>query len=110
MDLYFEDISEVSRKSRCGCYVSDPVFAQEYPNKFIMVPLKSSEYNVEIVNSIANVSLLQSYENPTNKYLELEYSFPISPNACVYKFVAVFGNKRMEGIVKEKEIAKLEYN
>ena len=44
---------------------------KEYPNKFIMVPLKSSEYHLEIVNSIANVSLIQSYENPTNKYLEL---------------------------------------
>ena len=28
----------------------------------------------------------------------------------MYRFVAIFGNKRIEGIVKEKEEAKQEYN
>ena len=64
---------------------------------------------MEIVNAMVNVTLVQTYHNPTDKFLELEYSFPISPNACVYRFVAEFGNTRIEGIVKEKEQAKKEY-
>lgn len=51
--------------------MADHIFAQEYPNKFVMVPLKTSEYSIEIANSIANVILSQTYENPTDKYLEL---------------------------------------
>ena len=39
----------------------------------------------------------------------MEYSFPIAPNACVYKFTAQFAKTRIEGIVKEKEEAKKEY-
>ena len=64
---------------------------------------------MEIVNALVNVTLVQTYHNPTDKFLELEYSFPISPNACVYRFVAEFGNTCIEGIVKEKEQAKKEY-
>ena len=74
-----------------------------------MMPLKQSEYFLEIVNSMVNVSLTQSYYNPTDQFLEVEYSFPINPNACVYRFVADFGSNRIQGIVKEKEVAKKEY-
>jgi hypothetical protein len=50
---------------------------------------------MEIVNSVVNVTLIQTYHNPTDKFLELEYSFPISHNACVYRFVAEFENTRI---------------
>jgi hypothetical protein len=58
---------------------------------------------LEVVNAITSVTLLQTYQNPTEKFLELEYNFPINPNACVYKFTADFGKVRVEGVVKEKE-------
>jgi len=47
--------------------------------------------------------LVQTYHNPTDKFLEIEYNFPINPQACIYKFSAEFGKTRIEGIVKEKE-------
>ena len=61
-----------------------------------------SEYHLEIVNAIANVTLTQTYHNPTDKFLEMEYNFPVHPEACIYKFIAEFGNVRIEGVVKEK--------
>ncbi len=81
----------------------------QYPNKLILVPLKSSEYAVEIVNAVANITLTQLYVNPTDSFLEVGYSFPISPEACIYRFAAEFGKTRVEGVVKEKEEAKREY-
>jgi hypothetical protein len=94
---------------RCGCYVESGEILQKYPNQLILVPLRSSEYAVEIVNAVANISLTQLYVNPTDSFLEVSYSFPISPNACVYRFAAEFGKTRVEGVVKEKEEAKREY-
>ena len=35
------------------------------------MPLKSAEYEIEVVNAVANVTLVQTYQNPTDKYLEL---------------------------------------
>ena len=71
-----------------------------------LVPLKHIDYQLEIVNSLLHVTLVQKYENPTEKFLEVDYSFPISPSASIYKFIAQFGNVTIEGIVKEKEEAK----
>ncbi len=94
---------------KCGCYAVNQELLDKNSNQFLLVPLKLSEYHVEIANSIANVTLTQTYLNPTDKFLEVEYSFPINPDACVYRFVAEFGKTRIEGVVKEKEQAKQEY-
>jgi hypothetical protein len=51
------------------------------------------------------VTLTQKYVNNTDKYAELEYNFPVNPNACIYRFTADFGDKIIEGVVKEKEAA-----
>jgi hypothetical protein len=76
----------------------------------VAMPLKHISYDIEVTNGLASITLEQKYLNPTEKFLEIEFSFPIDPKACIYRFVAEFGNKRVEGIVKEKEEAKKEYN
>ena len=73
------------------------------------MPLRSAEYHLEIVNSLANVSLAQNYYNPTDQFLEVEYNFPVSPDACIYRLTAQFGKTRVEGVVRDKEEAKTEY-
>ena len=72
-DLVFEPIS--SERKKCGCYVVNPELLQQRHNQFILVPLKSSEYHLEIVNSIANVSLVQSYHNPTENFWRWSIAF-----------------------------------
>jgi hypothetical protein len=67
------------------------------------VPLKHIDYNLEITNSLLNITLTQKYFNPTDKFLEVDYSLPISPESSIYKFEAEFGNTKIHGIVKEKE-------
>jgi hypothetical protein len=57
-----------------------------------MVPLKHIDYQLEVVNSLVNITLKQKYHNPTDQYLEVDYSFPISPEASIYKFSAEFNN------------------
>ena len=74
-----------------------------------MVPLKHIDYQLSISNSLANISLSQRYENPSDKFLEVDYSFPISPNASIYKFYVEFADIRIDGVIKEKEEAKKEF-
>ena len=74
-----------------------------------MVPLKNIDYQVEIVNSLMNITLSQRYNNPSDKYLEVDYAFPINPESAIYKFWAEFGEVKIEGVVKEKEEAKKEF-
>ena len=40
------------------------------------IPLKSVDINIEIKNSIAEITQTQEYFNPTDKNLEIMYYFP----------------------------------
>ena len=96
--------------SKCGCYVLNKKVQHKKDNSNVLAPIVSSDYQVEIVNSIANVTLTQLYVNPTAKFLEMEYNFPINPEICVHRLTAIYGDKLIEGVVKEKNEAKKEYN
>lgn len=67
------------------------------------------DYQVLLVNNVAQVTLEQQYENPTRSTLELEYMFPIDPAACITAFKATFDESEIVGVVKEKEEAKRDY-
>ena len=71
--------------------------------------MRHIDYHLEIVNSLLNITFKQKYFNPTDKFLEVDYSLPINPDSSVYKFEAEFDNVKIEGIVKEKEEAKREF-
>lgn len=61
------------------------------------------------MNNLAKIKLTQTYKNPLVGFLEVEYSFPKDPNACLYSFQAKFDDTLLIGKVKEKEEAKQEY-
>ena len=93
LELTYEPI--VKGKKICGCFIINPDLLKVKPAHHILAPLKMSDYHLEIVNAMTNVNLTQHYQNPTKKFLEMEYNFPIAPNGCVYRFTAQFGNKRI---------------
>jgi hypothetical protein len=91
---------------KCGCLALPKDNSNAEPTE---LPLKKIIYDIQIVNGVAEVALSQTYVNNGNKFLELQYRFPISPNACLHSFAATFAKVRMEGVVKEKEEARVEY-
>ena len=60
-----------------------------------LVPLRHIDYQLEIVNSLLNITLSQKYFNPTEKFLEVEYSLPINPESSIYKFEVEFNNVKI---------------
>jgi Ca-activated chloride channel homolog len=73
------------------------------------LPVIEALYDVEITNALADITLTQRYKNNTDKFVEVDYNFPVNPNACIYRFTADFGDKIVEGVVKEREAAKQEF-
>jgi Ca-activated chloride channel family protein len=61
------------------------------------------------VQNVARIELKQHYRNVSPTFLEAEYYFPISSQACFIDFRAEFEGKVVRGVVKEKEQAKKEY-
>ena len=103
-DIFLPD----SHAKKCGCYIRNP-HLYDIPHARAMMPLKHIDYEVNIVNSLMNITLSQRYTNPSDKFLEVDYAFPISPESAIYKFHAEFGNVKIEGVVKEKEEAQKEF-
>jgi hypothetical protein len=67
-ELFVEELVLPTTR-KCGCYVVDCDLTQHKRNQHILVPLKSAEYELEIANAITNVTLIQTYHNPTEKFL-----------------------------------------
>ena len=74
------------------------------------IPLKSLGYEVEIVDSLAYITINQEYFNDDQiKTIETEFLFSIANEACFYDFEAKIGDIIIKGEIKEKEEAKSEY-
>lgn len=66
-----------------------------------MLPLRSIDYHMEVVNSLVNITMVQKYYNPADKYLEIDYLQPINVDSSIYKFEVEFGTVKIQGIIKE---------
>lgn len=91
-----------SKLPRSGCYVVNRSIQSDFAES-VAVPLKNIDYDVLIIDNIAKVQLTQTYRNPLACFLEVEYSFPLEPNACLTKFHAKFGDSLLVGRINEKE-------
>ena len=59
-----------SNKKRCGCYCVRPVESLKFPPKMhAQLPLKHIDYQIDITNGLASITLEQRYINPTQKFL-----------------------------------------
>lgn len=56
-DFFFEPVSI----KRCGCYAVSPLLVGVQQQQNILVPLRSCNYHLEIVNAMVNVTLVQTY-------------------------------------------------
>lgn len=76
----------------------------------LKIPLTKIKYEVKITGGIAKIRLKQFYKNEfSDKNLNIKYRFPLSNTAVFDGFTAEFKDKRIRGVIKEKEIAKREF-
>lgn len=77
----------------------------------IPIPLEGVTAKVEMIDSMAKVTLSQHYKNPLPKPVKLTYIFPMDETAAITEFSADYSNgRRLVGIVKEKVEAKKEFD
>src|SRR6185503_14606482 len=77
--------------------------------KMVPVPLKHTDVKAEVIGYIASVDVQQQYQNPYNDKIEAVYVFPLPQNAAVNEFVMTVGERKIRGIIREREEAKQVY-
>jgi len=98
--------------------ISNP-YAKDVPGSGLMVvedgkervpmPLKHTDVKAAISGYIATVKVTQQFQNPYDRKIEAVYVFPLPENAAVNEFVMTIGERRIRGIIREREEAEKIY-
>ncbi len=78
--------------------------------RLVPVPLASTDVSARIGGIIASTVVTQSFQNPYSEKIEAVYVFPLPQNAAVNEFIMVVGERRIRGIIREKQEAERIYN
>lgn len=76
----------------------------------VVLPLKSTEAEVNIAGVIADVKVRQTYINTGDQPIEAEYVFPGSTKSAVYGMQMVIGKRVIKAKIKEKQEAQQQYD
>ncbi|MFQ5608919.1 MAG: VIT and VWA domain-containing protein [Woeseiaceae bacterium] len=72
----------------------------------IPLPLKHTAVNAQIDGYISAVNVKQTFENPYATRIEAVYLFPLPEKSAINEFVMTIGDRRIRGILREKEEAR----
>ncbi|MCI0343205.1 MAG: VWA domain-containing protein [Planctomycetales bacterium] len=76
----------------------------------VPVPLKHTDVSASIAGTFATVDVTQEYSNPFASKIEAVYVFPLPTDAAVSHFVMQIGDRKIRGIVREREEATRIYH
>src|SRR6266699_3020867 len=76
----------------------------------IPLPLKHTDVRAFISGYIATVEVRQQFRNPYNSKIEAVYVFPLPHNAAVNEFLMTIGERRIRGIIRERQEAERIYH
>lgn len=85
------------------------VLKAKMAEKEIPVPLKHTDVRATITGYIAATDVTQQYHNPYDTKIEAVYVFPLPHNAAVSEFLMTIGDRKIRGIIREREEAKQVY-
>lgn len=102
--VFSQDVSDGDLDSKSPYFVvltDDPSVDQ--------LPLKVTSVSVDVVGSIADVKVRQTYVNSGKNTLEAIYTFPMSTKAAVYAMKMSIGSRSVTAIIEESEKARADY-
>jgi len=76
----------------------------------VPVPLKHTDVRAQVDGYIASVDVTQQFHNPYDQKIEAVYVFPLPQNAAVNSFVMQIGERKIRGIIREREEAQRIYD
>jgi Ca-activated chloride channel homolog len=77
--------------------------------KQVPLPLKHTDVKASISGYIASVGVTQQFQNPYDTKIEAVYVFPLPQDAAINEFVMTIGDRRIRGIIREREEAERLY-
>ncbi len=76
----------------------------------VPLPLQHTAVNAQINGYISSVNVRQDFANPFDQKIEATYLFPLPEKSAISEFVMTIGERKIRGILREKEEAQAIYN
>lgn len=78
-------------------------------SKEVPLPLQHTGVKAQINGYISTVNVRQEFTNPFDSKIEAVYVFPLPEKAAVTEFLMIIGERKIRGILREKEEAEAIY-
>jgi len=77
------------------------------PGRYVEAPLVAAGVEMNIAGPVIRTRLTQRFTNPTDKWVEGVYAFPLPEDAAVDTLKIVIGDRFIEGDIKERQEARI---
>jgi len=74
-------------------------------DRIIPLPLEHTDVKAQLTFATGSVTVTQHYHNPYNGKIEAVYVFPLPDDAAVRDFILQIGDRRIRGIIRERDEA-----
>ncbi len=109
-------VATAARASPVGALVAAPEMDQgglflpgERPGYVVPATQVATDVTIEVSGMIARARVVQRFENPTDRWTEGVYVFPLPETAAVDRLRMVIGGRIVEGEIQERETARQAY-
>lgn len=75
----------------------------------LISPVLKTTVDIKVTGIVARTKLTQTFKNAGKDWLDAKYVFPLPENAAVDHLLMSVGDRKIEGIIKEKAAAKKIY-
>ncbi len=72
----------------------------------IPMPLKHTDVRASVSGYLGSVQVVQQFHNPYDTKIEAVYVFPLPHTAAVNEFIMTIGERRIRGIIRERQEAE----
>lgn len=106
---------EVREKRRPGLVTKGEIsagallIASNQPGLYIEAPLVAAHVEMDIAGPVIRTVVTQRFTNPTDRWVEATYAFPLPEGSAVDTLKIVVGDRFIEGEVREREEARILY-
>jgi Ca-activated chloride channel family protein len=90
-------------------FIKEQIEQGETTHQHLLSPVLKTNVDIKVTGIIARTKLTQTFKNAGNEWLNALYVFPLPENAAVDHLLMSVGERKIEGIIKEKTEAKKIY-
>ena len=79
------------------------------PGRYVEAPIVAGEVKIDIAGPVIRTRVTQRFTNPSEKWVEGVYAFPLPEDAAVDTLKVVVGDRFIEGEIHERQAARQNY-